>query len=312
MKNIYLFILLFPLIIFSQNTSEKKAYEPWYTGPLISTGANNIPIDQVYVQPYLYYFEFYNDSAPKTFNFLSQMLFQAPITSWLDTTFVLSGNYAERQHKSSFQFADVSISLGFQLLKEKEFTPTPSIRIKIYENFPTGKYNNLNPNKLGTDVSGTGSFETAISFIIGKTSYWFINHPICWMIDTSYNITCWTNVKNFHRYGGGFSTKGKVKPGNSFTEDIAIEYSFNQRWVLSIEGIYDYTSKTTFKGNPGIDFLGNDAVNFGPSGQQISFAPALEYNFNIDLGIIAGMFFSVWQKNIPKFISGVISVAYGF
>jgi hypothetical protein len=308
----FLFFLIFPFLIFCQNTSEKRAYEPWYTGPLISTGPNNISPGELYIQPYLYYNELYNKASGNTFNFITQLLFQAPLNKWLDITIALTGTYNQRKHQSAFEFADTSVSLGFQLLKGNDFTSIPSIRLKIYENFPTGKYNNLNPNKLGVDISGSGTYETGIALIIGKTSYWFKNHPINWTIDSTYFISSSAKVKNLHRYGGGIGTNGKVNIGNSFIEDIAIEYSFNQRWVFTLDNVYFYSAKETFSGNPGIDFFGNVAINTSPSVQQISFAPGIEYNFNINLGILGGVYFSVWQKNTSRFVTGIISVAYTF
>lgn len=310
MKKFFIFICLIPFLLLS-DVKKEKAYTPWYTGPLISTGADNITLDDLYIQPYLYYQNLYTKPF-STFNFTAQIEFEAPITNYFDFTLYLTGMYNEVKNQQSLLFADTAAAFGIQLLRQEEFTYKPSIRLKINQNFPTGKYSDLNPEKLGADISGSGYYTTSISLVFGKTQYWFFYHPIAWIVNTSVLLPSTTKVKNFHRYGGGFKTQGKIKEGYGFAEDVAVQYSFNQRWVFTIDFIYFYLSKGIFKGNPGFDLLGNVANNGSDELQQITLAPGLEYNFNINFGVLGGVVFSVWQKNIPKIVSGIISVAFTF
>ncbi|MFA6119043.1 MAG: hypothetical protein WCT85_06770 [Parachlamydiales bacterium] len=312
MKKLFLFVFfnILPLLAFSNQ--QETQFTPWYTGPLISTGQNNISPGSFTAEPYLYYTITYDKSVPKTFSFINQLLMQGALTDWLDITGEVTYIYNEKEDQHFQQFADTIISLGIQLLKEERSNSKPSVRLKIYESFPTGDFDDLDPSKLGIDATGTGSYQTTFDVIIGKTSYWITNHPIDWKFSTSYTISTDTNVNNFHRFGGGFGTTGKIHPGNIFIEDIAFEFSFTQRWVYAMDIIYTYAAKTSFKGIAGIDILGNLAQNTSLPSKQMALAPALEYNFTDNLGIIGGVFFSVWQKNSLKFISGIISVAYTF
>jgi hypothetical protein len=75
---------------------------------------------------------------------------------------------------------------------------------------------------------------------------------------------------------------------------------------------YTYSAKTTFTGSPGTTALGTPASVGGPFNEQLSLAPALEYNPNGNLGFIAGCWFSVWGKNSLDFVSGVASVTWTF
>jgi hypothetical protein len=307
-----IFIVLIPLIILA-----KKTYDPWYTGSLIAESANNVDKGQINIQPYLYYTDNYGEyrrrhHIPNTFIFQSETSFQIGITKWLDFTVDATAYYSEKEKKDSFKFGDITGSFGIQVMKEKDLTYQPSIRIKIEQSFPTGKYNNLNPNKKGIDSSGSGSYETEFQFLMSKVIYWFTNHPIAWRLNLMYTLPTNVKVKNFNTYGGGYNTKGTVKPDKIFTGIVAFEFSFTQRWVYAMDIVYIYTTKATFKGIPGTLEDGTTASNTLPSSYQLSLAPAIEYNFNENLGALGGMQFTVKGRNSMEFYSGIISVTYTF
>ena len=54
----------------------------------------------------------------------------------------------------------------------------PAIRIVINEIFPTGKYQKLNPNLLGLDATGLGTYQTQFGFRISKIILWKTKHPM--------------------------------------------------------------------------------------------------------------------------------------
>jgi len=314
------FLLVFiPFFLVAQEY-HKKAYDPWYTGPLLAASANNIEKGKFNLQPYLYFRDkhgVYNKkwghhTLPDTFTFESELFFQMGFTSWLDLTMRVESFYKEKEGKDSFEFGDISASFGFQIIKEEDFTIKPSIRFEAAIGFPTGKYKNLNPQKNGIDSSGSGAYEAVFSLNFSKVVYWFENHPIAWRLNPSYAYSTEAKVTNFNVYGGGYNTKGKVKPGNLLAVILAFEYSFTQRWVFATDFSQVNTSKTTFKGNPGTTINGTIATNTQSSSSQTSIAPALEYNFNKNLGILGGIHFSIKQRNASEFFAGIISATYTF
>ncbi len=120
-------------------------------------------------------------------------------------------------------------------------------------------------------------------------------------------------MKGFNIYGGGYKTRGKVYPGNAFSAILSFEFTFNEHWVFALDNVYTHANKIRFSGNPG--FLVPDLVPStvgGPSTEQLSFAPAIEYNFSSHLGMIAGSWFSAMGRNSLEFRSGIISVIYVF
>lgn len=315
LKLFVILLLIIPCFIFAQ-----RAYEPWYTGPLLAETGTNTPKGMINIQPYLYFRDtngvydksWGHQSTPSTFTFHSELDFEVGITKWLDVTFIGQAFYKDKEGVRSFDFGDTTARLGFQLLFEKNYTLIPSIRFLIEESFPTGKYKNLNPSKLGIDASGSGSYETIFALVIEKVVYWFDAHPIRFRLNPSYTYSTKASVKNFNAYGGGFNTDGKAKPGGVFSGIVSFEYSFTQRWVLAMDIVHVESGKTTFSGIRGTNSDGTIASNTKAKSNQTSLAPAIEYNFSANLGVLAGSHFSIRGKNATDFASGIISATYTF
>jgi hypothetical protein len=94
--------------------------------------------------------------------------------------------------------------------------------------------------------------------------------------------------------------------GSSYSADFGYEFSFTQRWVFALDVVYNYNQKTTFSGRSGGSPVG------GPFSDELSLAPAIEYNVNENLGFLGGVWFSVWGRNSLDFVSGIVSFTYSF
>ncbi|NGX56653.1 MAG: hypothetical protein K1060chlam5_00896 [Candidatus Anoxychlamydiales bacterium] len=318
MKIKYLCILLI-LLITTIKANETIEY-PWYTGPLITYSAENLEKGLVNIQPYLHFRDTYGEfnkswgykSLPSTFTFKPTINLQFGLTKYLDVTFLMIGYYKEKSKEKAVEYGDTTVTFGIQLLRQEKNTYKPSIRLTLAETFPTGKYKNLNPNKLGIDASGSGSYETTFSLNLSKIAYFFENHPISFRLNLNYLLPSNAKVRGFNAYGGGFNTNGTVKPGHIIGIFGSFEFSMTQRWVLAMDILHTHGTKVTFKGNKGLSLNGLIASNSSSSSSQTSLAPAIEYNFNKNLGVLAGVHFVIQNKNATNFLSEVISVTYTF
>lgn len=297
----------------------QKLFNPWYTGPIIAASASMMPPGMINIQPYLFaadnYAAFNKDrhsvNQPNLWQINPQLPIQTGITSWLDCA-VSPQMFSNNKHSHWYTgFGDLYCNIGIKLCDEgvRRF----KMKISINETFPTGKYQNLNPKNAGTDAIGGGSFVTGFSFRASKVFFWWMTHPLAVRTVLIYNIPTTVHVKGYNTYGGGHGTKGKVRPGNSFTADLGLELSLNQKWVLATDIVYQLNNITKFHGTKGIDPATGKPNEVGaPSSDSLSLAPALEYNYNENLGFIGGVWFTVWGRNTANFINYVLSVTYVF
>jgi hypothetical protein len=293
---------------------------PWFTGPLLAPSAQVITVGHYDIQPYLYAYattgKYNNDwdtrDLSTQWTLEEQTLFQVGLTEWMDFQFIPSGYWAYRSGQTNWGLTDWAFQLDFQLhtdeLPHKSWLP--SIRFTLRETIPVGKYRNLRASKQGTDIGGLGSWATAAQISFQKIYYLggirFVNFR--WAF--SFTVPAPVHVKGLNAYGGGAGTNGTVYPPLNYQLNFAFEYSLTRHWALAFDFFSFWNSGSRFKGNPGVLESGQTATNTLYAACQYSLAPALEYNWNEDLGVIFGSWFTIAGKNTPQFSSAVFSLNY--
>ena len=113
-------------------------------------------------------------------------------------------------------------------------------------------------------------------------------------------------------YGGGLGTDGTVSPGLSLSAFLSAELSLTRRWALALDLVYARYGRTTFRGEDGVDANGAPASLETPTGSLFTVAPALEYSWSENEGLIAGMTFGVAGRNVPQAIGVVVQYSTTF
>ena len=299
-------------------TREKECPPPWFTGPLLTPSGHVVPLDYINAEPYWFYtvttgrYDSDGDSF-STPNFTSNN-FQLPLfvglTEWMNILLIGQAEWNETMGVSSLEFADTIVELDFQLLHDTRHNTLPGIKFYVQERFPTGRFEKRDPDKLGTDISGLGSFMTSIGFVITRTFELRNCHFFSWRANPFFVLPAKIDVQGINTYGGALNTNARIKPGIRFGGLMGIEYNFNRNWAFAMDLQAIYENKVTFKGFPGTNADGTPATLGNPSNFQFSIAPALEYNFNAQVGVIGGIWFSLAGRNSPRFISGAIAINY--
>ena len=290
----------------------RKAFNPWYAGPLLTGSAHVLPPGQFNIQPYLFFTTTYakytadrqSISIPDETKVRLPSYFQLGLFRGVDLTFGVEISHAKKRGISSAGFSDTTATFGIALVEEDAYTP--SVKLALTESFPTGKFDQLDPHKGGIDAKGSGSFTTSIQLDLSKVVWFFSSHPISLRSSLAASIPSKVTVKGAHAYGGGQGTKGTVRPGFLGAVNFAFEYSFTQRWVAACDFSYFFQNKSRFSGTPG-KLQGLLAKNTSPYEDQLSLAPALEYSPSANQGLIGGVWFPVYGKRSSKFISGILS-----
>lgn len=284
---------------------------PWFTGPLFTPSARLVEKGHVNIEPYILWREInghYDNnwnasSTPKINQIITELPIKWGIADKFNISFLFTSQYKWNKKTSSAGLGDFVATLEYQLYNNKsnEF----AIKVYLQEIFPTGKYRKLHATKMGTDSFGGGSFITIAGITFSKLFHLNNNHYLKTRLNIAETFPSEVHVKGINSYGGDPSTNGKVFPGNTFAVLFGAEYTLTKNWVLAIDIISLFSSKTRFKGNTLLP------VNH-PSSAQFTAAPAIEYNFSQTIGIIAGPWFTFAGRNSDRFHGFVAALNWYF
>lgn len=301
--------------IVSQELIEEPS-GPWFTGPLLTPPAHTIPSGHINYEPYFfintttgrYSPHWHPHSRPHFYSVFPYPLVQFGLPAHTDLSISPMLYYNEREGQHAFRFGDFPVTVSYQLVGFHPGRWVPEIRLLLREIFPTGKYQHLNPKKHGTDVSGLGSFQTTLGLAFGRLFNPAGPHFFDVRFYLAYTYLAPVHVQGFNIYGGTFDTRGTVYPGNTLTTLLGLQLSLTRQWVLALDIQNIYGNKTRFSGTQGQ--LAPEAFSElkAPSADQLSLAPAVEYNFSANLGVIAGVWFTAAGRNSDQFVNGVMAI----
>lgn len=303
------------------STGEPQTPEsPWLMGPLLASPGTVTPVGHFVIQPYVFYnvstgvydSDWKSHDTPNFYNTNVELFVVVGLTKWMDFQVLPQVYFNRTQGHSSAHFADFITGFDIQLLDPERFKTFPGIKLGLFETFPTGKYQKLNPNKKGSDFSGFGSYITGIQLVFYKLIHFTGHHYLSITLDGEYAIPSAVHVEGFNIYGGGFGAHGTVHPGKIFTAFLSFEYSFTKHWVFCLDNVYNHVNKDRFTGHPGFLADGVPSHVGRLSSDLLSFCPGIEYNFNANWGISSGVWFSAMGRNIPRFVNGVLTVEYQY
>ncbi len=288
---------------------------PWFTGPLLTPSAHVIPNGHFNIEPYefitsnygLYNRNWQSHSEPKLYNLQTQVITQIGMPWNFDFTFIPVWGWNHVHGASHWTLNDMTFGFDYQLVYDKPGKWWPAVKLALRANLPIGKFQKLHPKSKDTDIGGSGSWEPGIGIVMSHLYQWGERHFFAPRFSIQYTIPNSVRVKNLNAYGGGHHTRGTVYPGQSLTALFGFEISLSQCWAIANDIQYLHMSKTRFKGRKGSTSGIPNKVG-APSSEQWSLAPAIEYSWNLNYGIIAGSWFTVAGRNSLEFASAVIAI----
>ncbi|MCC5791521.1 MAG: transporter [Legionellaceae bacterium] len=296
----FLSTLVITFVLFI-NSSVAEA--PWFTGPLLAPTGHTIDQGVRILQPYLYHTR-YPDHVTSN---RAGLFFAVGLTKMIDLHLISHYEFLEQRGKHAHGVNDTAVTLGFQALEQKNSDGYPDLRFAVRQHFPTGRYNNLAPEKDGLDAMGLGSYQTALSANAQYLSKLPNDHYFRTRLGLTYIYANPVRLSGISSYGGSTMTRGRIKPGHAFTLDFSGEYKLTRQWTAVLESFYLYRQASNFSGVAGMQQDGQPAGVGYPTNAFFSLAPALEYNFSADFGILAAYWFSVKERNSNRFAGPVLS-----
>ncbi len=323
MRKIFFFLLFLTEMLCAD------LYDPWFVGPFLIPSSVNMPFGHPSVEASVTAFNFYGiydaewkmKRTERVVSINPFLYVQLPFSEKLGMDFYVSSLTNFQGGKNVTYLQDSTVYLGYQLSVDDQKSWVPNCRIQIQEVFPTGNYQDFKPEKAAISSTGLGSFQTGPTIVLQKV-FNARGHPLSLEWSAGYFFPASVQVKGFNTYGGGYGTKGKVRPGQSFLGYFSGEYAFNQRWAFAFDTQFLVRQKCSFSGEKGtVTASTGVAAGSGVTGAatvglpslfQLSFAPELEYHFSAKAGLLGGLWFSLAGRNAQAFSSAFIAYSYIF
>jgi hypothetical protein len=288
--------------------------DAWWTGPILAAGASTLPKGHWLVEPYVFdvisqgrYDEDGDRQAgPRRHSIgsLTYVLYGLVdgVTVGVIPRFAYN-DVSTGADSSGIGVGDFTLQAAYRLSQFREGARVPTASVVIQQSLPTGKFDRLGDHP--SDGLGSGAYTTTLSLY---TQYflWMPNGRILrTRLNFSYAVSDTVSVEDVSVYGTGDGFRGHARPGRSFVVGSALEYSVTRSWVLALDLVYQHDTSTTLRG---LDGLGLPIRNDFGSGESVTLAPAIEYNWNSRMGVIVGGIFTASGRNTGATVIPVAAV----
>ena len=184
---------------------------------------------------------------------------------------------------SSGDLGDINFTVKYRLVRETETLPT--VTALLSTGFPTGRFRGLNSGKLGTDVTGTGSYVFTPGINVSKYVKPFVLYGNFW-----YSMPTSRDADD-----------GRRIPGDFFTVNFAAEYPMTEKWVALLELTSHWGCGPIF----------GPAANV-PQSSLFSVAPGIEYMATDKFSLALGLNVDLVGKNTNATVAPLLSMIYLF
>ncbi len=292
-------------------TSKYVPVGPWLTGPLLTTSAYTVPAGHFNFEPYAFFVQdigFFGSNghfhrAKKRSDAINSVeVCQLGLTDRVDINILPQFTYTYGSGKSYIGMGDLIIGPSFQIIRDDKRYYNTTFKVGLSQVFPSGKFDNLNPIFSGNDGIGNGGYSTKIYAVGSKLFHIYKENFLAARAAYSMIFFQPFEVNGTNYFGGSDDTRGKLFRGASFIFDIGLELTLSLHWALALDIENLYMTGSTFKGDSTVP-VGNPNSTY-----TLSFAPAIEYNFNKNVGIIFGGWITGYSINATGIYNAVVAL----
>ncbi len=276
--------------------------DPYYIGSLLSPNPALTKAGVVAIQPTVAYaaqtgaFDANGGRGAainKTDALQSSTSIRYGITDTITAQFIptTSAIFGPQGFNSGSQAGDTAIDLDYLLMRGNN-AGKPGVTASFGVDLPTGRYENL---ANASDGFGGGSYRARLGVISQSVFLGGSQHPIRIRVYANGEIPlAGVGLHGFTTFGTDGAFNGFATPGISGTFGAALEYSFTQKFVFAFDIFHGFNAANRIRGAEAAGPLVSYASGAADATQV---APALEYSLTENLGIVAGIAFSVAGHN---------------
>jgi hypothetical protein len=290
--------------------AQQSMDDAWFTGPMLANSANTLQRGHMLAEPYVYDV-ISTGSGTSSFGsrtYLEYGLFDRLTIGAIPVFGYNAVNSGLNSSHVAMGDQTILAQYGFTRFHEGSWVPTTAVMVQ--ETFPTGKYDNLGGRPA--NGLGAGAYTTTVA-LNSQTYFWAPNgHILRMRLNASEAISTNANVSGVSVYGTGAAFHGHAKPGNTTYVDWAWEYSLKRSLVLALDATYTHTGNTRVTGT-------NAATGGSPGSpvqidsgtiDAVGFAPAVEYSWKPNLGVLFGVRILAIGHNMPATVTPAIAINY--
>ena len=296
--------------------------DAWWTGPLLAASAATLSHGHFLIEPYVYdaisnsHFDDHGvrHGTARAEAFRSQTYLLYGITDRVTAGLIPRFGYNEvsqGRSSSGVQVGDVTLQAQYRLTQFREGHWVPTMSLVLAETVPSGKYDRL--GERPSDGLGAGAYTTTVS-LYTQHYLWLPNGRILrTRLDLSGSFSHDVRLEDVSVYGTESGFRGRASPGSSFVADSSWEYSVTRNWVLALDVVYEHDANTHVEGSyptqqsgansPGPIFRSNSG-----SSESLGFAPAVEYNWSSNVGVIFGAKLVASGRNTEAVVIPVVAI----
>ncbi|HSX62298.1 MAG TPA: transporter [Tahibacter sp.] len=288
--------------------------DAWWTGPMLANSASTLPRGHYLIEPYLYdvrtsgTFDRDGDrhTTDRSHSYGSLTYMTYGVTDTFSLSLIPTFGYtdpAQGRSSAGIGMGDLSVQGQYRLTQFQPGHWMPTISVAVQQTFPTGKYDRL--GERASDGFGSGAYTTMLG-IYSQTYFWMRNGRILRMrLNLTKAFSDRVDLTDESVYGTSDGFRGSARPGASFVANAAWEYSITRNWVIALDAVYRRNGNTRVRG---IDAQGRATLFDSGTSRSFALAPAIEYNFTPNVGVLFGVRTIVAGRNTSAHVTPAIAV----
>lgn len=274
--------------------------DAWWTGPVIANSPNALPPGHVYVETYAY-----DAHAPGADGYGSSTFLLYGVTKRLTVGMIPVAGYDRLEGGQSSThpgIGDLALHAQYQFSHFDARSGRPAVALALEESLPTGRFDKL---ARAGDGFGSGTYATTVA-VYAQDVFWLPNGRILrTRLNLSHTLPGTAHIAGPSVYGTPAGFTGKGRPGAATAFDSAWEYSVTRRWVAAVDLYYRHADRTTVGGTGSSGVV---TLTSGPS-DTFAVAPAIEYSWTSNLGVLVGTRFIVPGRNSRSSVTPIIALS---
>ena len=279
--------------------------DAWWTGPMLANSAGTLPQGHALVEPYVY-----DVTAAHSNGFGSLAYLLYGITDRLTAGLTPTIGYNKVSggpSSSGVGFGDLTVQAQYRFAQFHPGGWMPTASLNLQETLPTGKYDQLGDRP--SDGFGAGAYTTSVG-LYTQTYFWLPDSRLLRMrFNVSQSFSSDVTVRDASVYGTSLGFHGRAQPGSASYVDASWEYSLTRGWVLALDATYRHTGGARVSGYDSLDDAQNPLVRLNPGASDVfGFAPAVEYSWTANLGVLVGARFLPATHNTTASVTPAVAL----